>query len=434
MLWLWSLACQPEDPGPTDVSPKTDAATGTETGADTAPPGTTPTETAADTAGDTGRATETQTGPWGAVTLAWPGRGVAVADLAAGPDGATWIVGRSWADGAEDAPEAAVVRLDPAGRPDPAFDGDGLLLLSGTAATAVAVAADGTCFVAGVDPAGGDATPFVTRLDPTGAAVAPFGTVPLDLEAGPELAVDLVAPAAGGALLLRGGATGASTVRLTDAGALDPVWGAGGVAPLPVTVDCAATTLCDRGTLGVLTDGAAIGVIGAAALAVKLDPTGAQDRSYGTGGVAVSTGPSWMRGAQVLPDGRLWVTGATVDVDGFDAWAQSMGADGVVGAVLHVDLGAAGLDPADIAEDAAGRLVLVGRVEESGLGRPAIVRTDAAGIADPAFGTDGIFGVDPATSEVATLQAVDFAPDGTILAAGDDEALAAAVAVATDGS
>jgi uncharacterized delta-60 repeat protein len=368
-----------------------------------------------------------------------PGREVTLSDLAVASDGALCAVGSSFPTGHEYASDVLVIRIDPEGQLDSDFGDDGSIEVDraqNEIASAVATGVEGACLVAGHESVEDfyDFVPFVVEYARRGEVVASFGRVSLDLEPEEETTIDVAATASGGAVVLRGGRAGASVVRVRPDGTLDPAWGVGGVAALPVELDCVGTSFCSYGTVAELADETVLAVVGHPAQVVHLDATGVPDPTYGVDGVAASSGSFRVRAAHVAADGHCWLGGSTSDDDGYVAWAERMDASGGATPPVSVLLDGRGLDLLDLAEDAVGRLVLAGRSHElDWTGRPALVRIDAEGNLDPTFEEAGQYEVGPATGSSADFTSVEIGADGTVSAIGHHAGTGELLAVQASG-
>jgi uncharacterized delta-60 repeat protein len=263
--------------------------------------------------------------------------------------------------------QPAVVRLKANGALDTSFDGDGRKLFSWGAigrVTAVVVAPNGKILLGGFSgPEGGNIQ--VARLNANGALDPTFG-------AGGIAAVDFgatefgeaLARQADGRILVAGrsSATGAVVARLRATGVLDPDFGSAGRVTLPG---------------------------GGSVSALLVQP----DRNIVVAGNA--SGSATMTVTRLKPDGSP------------DATFGSAGTTTVAFGSLANPLGGA-------ARQANGKIVIAGYTQDGE--DVAVARLDAGGSLDPSFGTGG-----KATVEFGTAtfgNAVALAPNGRIVVAG----------------
>jgi uncharacterized delta-60 repeat protein len=263
--------------------------------------------------------------------------------------------------------QPAVVRLKANGALDTSFDGDGRKLFSWGAigrVTAVVVAPNGKILLGGFSgPEGGDIQ--VARLNANGALDPTFG-------AGGIAAVDFgatefgeaLARQADGRILVAGrsSATGAVVARLRATGVLDPDFGSGGRVTLPG---------------------------GGSASAVLVQP----DRNIVVAGNA--SGSATMTVTRLKPDGSL------------DATFGSTGTTTVAFGSLANPLGGA-------VRQSDGKIVIAGYTQDGEA--VAVARLDASGSLDAAFGAGGRATVDFGTATFGN--AVALAPNGRIVVAG----------------
>lgn len=313
----------------------------------------------------------------GFVRRAVSGYGFRLTDMVEQADGAIIALATAESDTGED---IAVFRTLADGTPDPAFDGDGVAVLSFDVydiATALAVQDDGRIVVV---------VESYSEMD------GPFFRF----------------------------------VRLLPDGSLDPDFGVAGVASHPATPD-----FWTLNGVVIEADGDILGVgatYDAPLALVRLDAGGQADLALGSGGVA-SHDPavfSFQPEDVVLqPDGRLLVLG-NGQTDGFIGWdfmVVRLNADGTP----DTGFGNAGLVRTHVAwRDFArsvllqpdGRIVLVGDTgPNSSVRTVTTMRYDSSGQLDPSFGSGGIaFAPHPTISE--DINAGTRLANGTIVAAG----------------
>lgn len=328
------------------------------------------------------------------------------------------------------APAAASARA--AGDLDPTFDGDGkrFVPLSSSTDRVNAVAVDVLGRVVGVGTTRSATTGddwSVIRLLPDGTPDPSFGggdgVVVLALSADDDKTYDVVLQPDG--RIVVGGDSGddVAIVRLLANGDLDPSFGGGdGRFDHSTAPGFAADTLH---ALVLQPDGAVVGAgYGSDAWdlwALRVDPAGELDATFGTGGVAwVSPGvdAAYLRDAALDADGHLVLAGsydgfhqllvARLDENGdLDA---SFGGDGMV----VLDLGAGTVDAAEaVVVLPDGRLVVGGRVDRSTPTRDdlLVLRLESDGDLDPSYGGgDGWVALDAGTSgDDGDMLAVDAA-------------------------
>jgi uncharacterized delta-60 repeat protein len=263
--------------------------------------------------------------------------------------------------------QPAVVRLKANGALDTSFDGDGRKLFSWGAIgriTAVAVAPNGKLLLGGFSgPEGGDIK--VARLNANGALDPTFGAGGIaTVDFGATEFGEALARQADGRILVAGrsSATGAVVARLRATGALDPDFGSGGRVTLPGGGSASALLVAPDRTI--LVAGNASG--SATMTVTRLKPDGSLDATFGNAGttaVAFGSLANPLGGAARQPDGKIVIAGYTQD-----------------------------------GEDVA------------------VARLDAGGSLDPSFGTGGKATVDFGTATFGN--AVALAPNGRIVVAG----------------
>lgn len=377
-------------------------------------------------------APDTAFGNEGVVTTAVGSFGDEARAVALPGDGKVIVAGIAYVASAGDG-ASVVLRYEADGDPDPTFSGDGVAIT------------DATAFVDGFSSlgllAGGG---VIAGGDRGGAAFdivqfAADGSIALSFE--PDLddgAIEAIAFAADGASVVAGkrfGATGdigeLVAARLSAAGAQDASFGAGGVA----AVTSGATGEIATGVV-VQPDGKVVSAGGGvrltqrrAALA-RHTADGALDPTFGTGGVAVVDALATARGLERAADGKLLVAGDAALAVGWRftvARYDDTGAldDSFATAGVFTDPIIPGGNgfPKAMTLDAAGNVVVVGAAS------PSFSSTDAAVLRLLPDGTpDPAFSGDGRVvtdlgSSFDNLFAVAAGPGDTIVVAGYADAL-----------
>jgi len=214
----------------------------------------------------------------------------------------------------------AVARLNPGGSRDTSFSGDGKKIFGWGPgaigrAQAVLVLPNGKIMLAGFSgPEGGDLQ--VARLNPKGALDATFGT---DGKVGVDFGGDdfglAIARQADGPILVAGGssAVGAVVVRLRTNGALDPDFDGDGRVTLPGVPNGSARAVLVQPDGKIVVAGNANG--SKLMTVTRLMPNGSLDTSFdGDGTATIDFGGSLSDRAEdavLQPDGRIVVAGST---------------------------------------------------------------------------------------------------------------------------
>jgi uncharacterized delta-60 repeat protein len=216
--------------------------------------------------------------------------------------------------------------------------------------------------------------------------------------------------------------------RFHATGGIDASFGSGGVAHVefPGTVDrLHAIAVQPDGRL-VIAGSTQFNNIPAAAL-IRLHPDGSVDTSFGANGTVTKEGTrSSANDVLIQPDGRIVTGGSFVKPDGDSDFVlfrflpdgspdPDFGTDGAA----IVDMGGKAEIPSAIALQADGRLLITGRVGESGGADPdiGVARFLADGTLDPDFGIGGVTGTStPDFWDEPRDMVVQ--PDGRIVLAG----------------
>lgn len=317
--------------------------------------------------------------------------------------------------------DLVVERANPDGTLDSAFGSGGGVLLPVGAGQAhdvpedLALASDGKFVVGGSEDNinANRQTLFVSRFLANGTLDAEFsgdGLAFADVAGGHDWEVGrAVDVQSDGKVVLAGSARAGddsrpiTVVRWTAAGALDPDFGSGGVARIPVVWSDDAWDMAIQADGKLVVVGSGANGMGIPSLVIlRLTSTGAPDPSFGTAGVVRLTqtpaGQPLSRalGVAVQSDGRIVAVGqATTSAGGTD-WAilrltaagaldSSFSEDGVQ--VAAIGSGTAYDAPESLTLDANGRAVVAGWTASPDTVALARLRTD--GSLDPAFDGDG---------------------------------------------
>jgi uncharacterized delta-60 repeat protein len=322
---------------------------------------------------------DTSFGIGGIATTDLGGAGDKAHDAALTPDGGIVAVGETDAPGIQKQ-DFAVVRYLPDGKPDAAFDGDGIVTTDfsgrGDIANAVAVQPDGKIVVAG----------FATSASGIGSDFA--------------------------------------LARYNPDGTLDTSFDGGGI----VTTDFGALSDDDARALVIQPDGRilVVGTAGEDIALARYTPDGKLDTSFGSGGTKITDlgFDDVATGVALTSDGKIVISGYTIGAklnndfllaryDSHGTLDTTFGTGGIV----TTDLG----DGDDFAEnlivDAQGRIILVGRATSSTISDLALVRYNPDGTPDTTFDGDGILTADfHGGSDIGQDVALD--SQGRIVAAG----------------
>lgn len=280
-------------------------------------------------------------------TPADEGFGARALGVVALADGGVAVAG-GWDAGAAVDGQLFVVRLTAAGALDPAFGDNGVVLLSlpglfDPVAEALDVQSDGSLVVAGSGDAAAGPQAFLLRLTPAGALDAGFGDAGLVRVPAPDpnvtdFSFSALLVLANDAILAAGGGGEVLVGRYLADGSPDPAFGTAGTVLVPLGPVTGGTQPSEGDAFGVAvqSDGRVVvaGTRADLALArneavlVRLEPTGAVDAGFGSGGVVlipgsgvaaavdvvalanddlVAVGPGFPF-AQVSGDGRLQAT------------------------------------------------------------------------------------------------------------------------------
>jgi uncharacterized delta-60 repeat protein len=332
----------------------------------------------------------------------------------------------------------AVLRLTPAGRLDPGFGEAGIAkpALAINGAAALALDDEGRIVVAGSGWTGNQANGAVARLLPDGTPDASFdGDGVVQVSFGTTHQARFAAVAVRGDRIVAAGTYGSdvAVARLHDDGRLDASFsGDGKLVESVGGADGVAEVIEEPGTSRIVLVGDA-GTGTPARLRpalMRLTADGEVDTSFGDGGKVILEVPggeptAWQRGyaGALDAEGRILVAGmdgirpallrftagGNLDVSFGDGGARAVGTSKQGGAFSSV-----AVQP-DGAIVAGGRQVL-GR---PGISEAIVMRFDASGAPDPAFGTAGTAVVTPATSIGTNIvQTLRIGPDGHLTVSG----------------
>lgn len=272
-----------------------------------------------------------------------------------------------------------IARLLPSGAPDPAFGGDGLVVVDpGTLSVVgdMALDGEGRPVILGSASSSRGFRPLVVRLRGDGSLDRSFGGGGITRFGKPfadiyrSLAIDRRDRVLlGGQAPRRAGAPAPAVRRLTVRGELDGDYGGGGIArPFGGGAEIADIAL-DGSRLSVAATCSCAGGRGEDLAASRLTPRGRTDRGFagdGTSVIAFGAGDAEATSVAVDPEGRV-VIGGSVRIGERARWALArFGATGRpdssfgAGGRISVDLGA-GIDGVrDVAVDPASRIYAVG--------------------------------------------------------------------------
>jgi hypothetical protein len=290
----------------------------------------------------------------------------------------------------------------PSGQVDAAYGPGGHVLLGGGSGS-MAVAPDGTVYVAALDT--------LVKLDPAGGRVMSFG------EAAPEFLANAYAPVlgeGGSVFFLRG----AAIAKVDPSGRADASFGAGGLALLDAGVALGSGFARDpAGGLYATGYEAFDGTAGARV--AKVDAQGRRDVAYGMNGVA--TAAAGLSPGAIVADatGAVYVAGA-LNTGSLMPAVVKLAPDGT----RANDFGTGGLwsDSACLLGESAVRALAFDRdggllVGANCAGGPALYKLDAAGRIVASFREGGrragLFG-----ANFGMVRAVSVGPGGAIYAAG----------------
>lgn len=303
------------------------------------------------------------------------------------------LAGGAPAARAQSAPEPAV-----AGSIDPTFGSGGFSTVAvGTWAGAVSavIQSDHKVVSAGQAEIDGTNVIVVTRMNANGSLdssfghggvviVNPGGGAGMDSGAGMMLQGDGKILLAGSIRYNQTGPLAFAAVRLLPSGALDPAFGSGGIAEVPIGNEAIANAVAIQPDGKIVLGGTALLVHNQFA-AVRLNSDGSLDTSFGNGGITT-----------LPPNGGAW------------------------GMVLQPN----------------GDIVLGGEQDGVVTRNFMVARLLPDGSADPAFGSRGVLPIAIGTSSLATAVALE--PDGSILLAGgafvSNKNVGAAARLLPDGS
>ncbi len=291
---------------------------------------------------------------------------------------------------------------------------------------------DGGIVAVGVaDPAGFLKGDFgIARYNPDGTLNTSFGTggiVTTDIRGDADQA-EAVAVQPDGKIVVAG-LTATVAGRITDFalarynpdGTLDQSFGSHGIVTTDISGDDAAVDL------GIQADGkiTLVGTAGEQIALARYTPNGSLDLSFGTNGTAIYPGFGEARGLAVTPNGDIFIAGDS----GGDFLLLSYRSDGTLNpgfgsaGTVTTDISGSGDFAENVAIDAQGRIILVGRATSSTILDMALARYNPDGSLDPSFANHGIltadfhgegdFGQDVALDSAGRIVAAGYTANGS---------------------
>lgn len=325
--------------------------------------------------------------------------------------------------------DVAVAQLTAAGALDASFNGAGKLVvdvLGGRdGARGVGLAPDGGVVVVGqATTATGLTVEYdlaVLRLTAAGALDAGFdgdGKTTLDAGSAVNSAAD-VALRPGGTILTAGPAgTALGLAQYTPGGTLDPAFGTGGTVLVPTGAGADFTP-----GLALQADGKAVvaALQGGDWRVLRFLPSGAPDTTFGTGGSVTIDFGGGDDPADVAIDGqgRIVVVGSAGADLGVARLTSGGALDATFGSGGKVTVNVAGTDAATSVaiRPGDGRIVVAGSADTLG-GSAAVVRLTDAGTLDATFSTDGKVTISPAGASYDTAGDVALDAQGRAVITG----------------
>ena len=283
----------------------------------------------------------------------------------------------------------------------------------------------GIVAVGEADPAGFLKRDFgIVRYNPDGTPNTSFGTagiVTTDIRGDADQA-EAVAVQPDGKILVAGLAatvagriTDFALARYNPDGTLDQSFGSHGIVTTDISGDDAAVAL------GIQADGkiTLVGTAGEHIALARYTPNGSLDVSFGTNGTAIYPGFGEARGLAVTPNGGIFIAGDS----GGDFLLLSYRSDGTLNpgfgnaGTVTTDISGSGDFAENLAIDAQGRIILVGRATSSTILDMALARYNPDGTLDTSFANHGTLTADfHGEGEFGQDLALDSA--GRIVAAG----------------
>ncbi len=288
----------------------------------------------------------------------------------------------------------------------------------------------GIVAVGEADPKGFLKSDFgIARYNADGTLDTSFGTggiVTTDIRGDADLAEAVaVQPdgeivVAGLAATVAGSITDFALVRYNPDGTLDQSFGSHGIVTTDISGDDAAVAL------GIQADGkiTLVGTAGEHIALARYTPNGSLDPSFGTNGTAIYPGFGEARGLAVTPNGGIFIAGDS----GGDFLLLSYRSDGTLtpgfgnAGTVTTDISGSGDFAENLAIDAQGRIILVGRATSSTILDMALARYNPDGTLDTSFanhGTltadfhgEGDFGQDVARDSAGRIVAAGYAGNG----------------------
>ncbi len=327
---------------------------------------------------------------------------------------------------------AAATTLQPSGSIDMSFGVSGFTAsLFGTASGGVAsaVQSNGDIVSAGAATVGGTSEMLVTRMLPNGTADQSFGTAGAVLvPIGKSAYADAITLQSNGMIVVAGtgrspvtGTLSLAAARLTTSGQLDPSFGSGGVALVPVGANAVANAVAIGWGGRILLGGSAL-TDHNRFVAARLLPNGSLDTNFGSAGVTLlgPVGAGW--GMTLQPNGDLVLAGQET----YNGTQALMAARLLPNGAPDNGFGQQGIVTVPIGSTAAGMAVALQSNGDILMTGNATIGTGTAsarviatvrmlpnGSLDPSFGSSGI-----ATFAGSGVNTMALESDGEILLGG----------------
>lgn len=234
-----------------------------------------------------------------------------------------------------------------------------------------------------------------------------------------------------------------SATAFAASGDLDPTFGSGGSVVSSTRTAASAVVLLPDGSL-VVGGSAGVDLPIQDFRLTRLDPTGAVDPIFGSGGVAVTDfggGPDAGTALLRQPDGMLVQAGtAFAFTDGVIFAAARYDADGIldptfgIGGRAGVNFPGSTLDQVTaVGRQSDGKLVLAGHTTHGSTSYAALARLDTDGTLDPTFGTGGLVETLAPGATSTRAFALLVLPDDRLIVAGKSAGLGVLLRFDADG-